>query len=81
MYSKGAREGVRQYEAESHLRKYQRWRYQHLRKVDKITGKINHEVSGKNGQIWSPTDPEEEKPLVENSPLVDVGDKYPSTTI
>ena len=38
IYSKGAREIVRHYQSEAHLRRDQRWRYEHLGKFDKISG-------------------------------------------
>ena len=53
IYSKGAREIIRHYQSESHLRKDQRWRFEHLGKLDKITGITVHAVRGKMG-IFSP---------------------------
>ena len=47
IFSKGAREIVRHFQCESHFRKDQRWRFEHLKKKDKVTGRIVHEVRGK----------------------------------
>ena len=76
-YSKGAREIIRHYQTESHLRKDQIWRYTHLKKVDTITGITTHQVRGKNGVILTPLELEKEKPLFENAPLVDLGGEFP----
>ena len=62
---------------ESYLRKYQRWRYEHLRKEDKVTGQIRHEVQGKNGQVLTHLELENEKRLFKNASFVDIGDKHP----
>ena len=48
IFSKGAREMIRHYQSESHLRKDQRWRFEHLRSVDKVTWQVRHEVRGKD---------------------------------
>ena len=45
--SKGAREIVRHFQCESNFRKDQRWRFEHLRTKDKVTGLVVHEVRGK----------------------------------
>ena len=47
IFSKGAREIVRHFLCESHFRKNQRWRYEHLKKKDKVTGRIVYEVRGR----------------------------------
>ena len=75
--SKGAREIIRHYQGETHLRKDQRWRFEHLSVTDKVTGVTKHQVRGKDGHILTPLELEREKPLFENAPLVDVGEKYP----
>ena len=75
--SKGAKEIVRHYQTESHLRKDQNWRYTHLKKVDAITGITTHQVRGKNGAILTPLELEKEKPFFENAPLVDLGGEFP----
>ena len=40
--SKGAREIIRHYQCETHLRKDQRWRFEHLSVTDKVTGITRH---------------------------------------
>ena len=77
IYSKGARETVRHYQSESHLRKDQRWRYEHLRRTDQVTEMVSYEVRGKDGQVLTPFELEKEKPLFGNKPLVNIGCKYP----
>ena len=47
IFTVGAREIVRHFQCESHFRKDQRWRYEHLKKKDKVTGRIVHEVRGR----------------------------------
>ena len=49
--SKDARDVVRHYQLDSYLRKYQRWRYENLVKVNKITPVTSHEVRGKRRHI------------------------------
>ena len=75
--TKGAREIIRHYQGEAHLRKDQRWRFEHLSVTDKVTGITRHQVRGKDGRILTPLELEREKPLFENAPLVDVGERYP----
>ena len=77
IYSKGAREISRHYKTECHLRRDQRWRFEHLSEVDIETGKVTHQVRGKDGHILTPLELEKEKPLFIDVPLVDIGDKYP----
>ena len=77
IYSKGAREIIRHYSSEGHLRRDQRWRFEHLGKVDKISGNVIHSVRGRNGHILTPFELEKEKPLVESVPLVDIGPRFP----
>ena len=40
---------VRHFQAESHLRKDQRWRFEHLRLIDKVAGQIKQ----KSGEEWA----------------------------
>ena len=77
MYSKGARKIVRHFQAESQFLEDQRWRYEHLRKKDKVTILVTYENRGKNGQISTPFGLEKEKPYFESAPLVDTGCDYP----
>ena len=75
--SKGAREISRRYSSEGHLRKDQRWRFEHLGKVDKISGNVIHSVRGRDGHILTPFELEKEKPQFESVPLVDIGPRFP----
>ena len=75
--SKGARGIIRQYQGETHLRKDQRWHFEHLSVTDKVTGSTGRQVRGKDGHILTSLELEREKPLFEIAPLVDVGEKYP----
>ena len=77
IYSKGAREIIRHYQGESHLRKDQRWRFEHLGVTDQITGITQNQVRGRDGYILTPLELEREKPYFENAPLVNVGEKFP----
>ena len=74
---RGPREIVRHYQTEGHLRKDQSWRYEHLGKLDKVSGTIVHAVRGKDGHVLSTFELQKEKPLFESVPLVDIGPRYP----
>ena len=77
MFSKGAREIVRHFQCNSHFRKDQRWRFEHLKKKDKVTGRVVHEFRGKKGQLLTPLELEREKPFFMQAPLVETGCSYP----
>ena len=77
IHSKGAREIVRHYQSEAHLRKDQRWRFEHLGKVDKLTGLTVHAVRGKDEHLLSALELEKEKPLFETAPLIDIEPQFP----
>ena len=77
IYSKGAREIVRHYQSEAHLRKDQRWRFEHLSKVDMLSGRTVHAVRGKDGHLLSALELEKEKVFFESVPLVDIGPRFP----
>ena len=49
IYSKGAREILRHYKTEGHLRRDQKWRFVHLQEIDSTTGVVTHQVRGKDG--------------------------------
>ena len=76
-FTKGAREIVRNFQCKSHFRNDQRWRYEHLKKKDKVTGRIVHEVRGKEGQLLTPPELERKKPLFMQAFLVETGCSYP----
>ena len=69
IYSKGAREIIRHYQGELHLRKDQRWQFEHLSVTDQRTGITQHQVRGRDGHILTPLELEREKPYFENAPL------------
>ena len=75
--SKGAREIIRHYQSDAHLRKDLRWRFEHLGQIDKLTGLTVHAVRGKDGRVLSALDLEKEKPLFLTAPLVDIGPRFP----
>ena len=77
IYSKGAREILRHYKKEGHLRKDQKWRYVHLQETDSITGVVTHQVRGKDGYVLTPYELEKEKPHFIDAPLIDAGGRYP----
>ena len=77
IYSKGARAILRHYKTQGHLRRDQRWRYEHLREIDATTGKVTHQVRGKDGYVLTPLQLEKEKSFFIDAPLVDIGDKFP----
>ena len=62
IYSKGAREILRHYKKEGHLRKDQKWRYVNLQETDSITGIVTHQVRGKDGYVLTPLELVIEKP-------------------
>ena len=74
IYSKGAREIIRHYRSDAHLRKDQRWRFEHLGQIDALSGLTVHVVRGKDGRIL---DLKKEKPLFLTAPLVDIGPRFP----
>ena len=77
IYGKGAREILRHYATERHLRKDQRWRYELLGIEDPITKTIHHQVQGKDGKVLTPYQLELELPKFITAPLVDIGEKFP----
>ena len=76
IFSKGAREIVHHFQCESHFRQDQRWRFEHLKKKYKVTGRV-HEVRGKKGQLLAPLELEKEKLFFMKAPLVETGCSYP----
>ena len=77
MKTKGVVEILRHHRTEKHLRKDQRWRYEHLKTVDPITGKVQHRVRGRNGKILSKVELAQELPKFIHTELVDVGERFP----
>ena len=77
MKTKRVVEILRHHRTEKHLRRDQRWRYEHLRSVDPVTGKIQHRVRGRNGKILSKDELVQELPKFIHTELVDVGEWFP----
>ena len=77
IYGKGAREILRHHSTEKHHRKDQRWRFEHLFKVDPITHRTIHQVRGKDGKLLTTYQLELEYPKFKGAPLVDIGKKLP----
>ena len=77
MYGKGAVEITRHHTGETHLRRDQRWRYEHLGETNPITGQVTHLVRDKHGRVLESVELEREIPKFINAELVDLGEKYP----
>ena len=77
IYGKGAREILRHYSTDKHLRKDQRWRYEHLSTIDPHTKAVQHQVRGKDGKILTPYQLEQELKYFIDAELVDIGEKLP----
>ena len=75
--TEGLVEILRHHRTEKHPRRDQRWRYEHLRSVDPVTGKIQHRVRGRNGKILSKVEMAQELPKFIHTELVDVGERFP----
>ena len=75
--TKGTVEILRHHRTEKHLRRDQRWRYEHLRTTDSVTGKIQHRVRGRNGKILSKSELAHELPKFIHTELIDVGERHP----
>ena len=74
IYSKGAREILRNHWTETHLRKDQRWRYEYLYKIDSYTKARIPQVRGK---LLTPFQLALEIPKFKDVELVDIGGKLP----
>ena len=75
--SKGPYEILRHHRTERHLRRDQRWRYEHLRSTDPVTGKVQHRVRGGNGKLLSKVELAKELPKFIHVELVDIGERFP----
>ena len=76
--SKGPYEILRHHRTDRHLRRDQRWRYEHLRSVDPVSGKVQHRVRGANGKILTKiTELASQLPKFINVELVDIGERFP----
>ena len=75
--TKGTVEILRHHRTEKHLRRDQRWRFEHLKTVDDVTGKVQHRVRGRDGKILSKSDLAQELPKFIHTELIDVGERHP----
>ena len=75
--SKGPYEILRHHRTQRHLRRDQRWRYEHLLSTDPVTGKVQHRVRGANGKILSKMELAKTLPHFINEELVDIGERFP----
>ena len=75
--TKGTVEILRHHRTEKHLRRDQRWRYEHLKTVDLVSGKVQHRVRGRNGKILSKKELADELPKFIHIELVDAGERNP----
>ena len=76
IHGKGAREILRHYATERHLRKDQRWRFKHLGVEDPNTKTVHHQVRRKDWKILTRNQLELELPNFIGVPLVDIGEKF-----
>ena len=75
--SKGPKEILRHYATERHLRKDQRWRYEHLTIEDPLTKRPRYQVRGRDGKILTNYQLQLELPPFIDCELVHIGDKLP----
>ena len=68
---------LRHHRTEKHLRKDQRWRYEHLKSTYPITLKTQHRVRGRNGKILTKLELAKELAKFINTELVDIGERFP----
>ena len=67
---------LRHHRTERHLRRDQRWRYEHLRSVDPVTNKLQHRVRGWNGKLLSKIELARDLPKFMHTELVDTGERF-----
>ena len=72
IYGRGAKEILRHHATERHLRRDQRWRYEHLSVEDPVTKTFRHYVRDKNGKLLTPYELELEYPKFKDAALVDM---------
>ena len=75
--TEGTLEILRHQRSEKHLRRDQRWRYEHLKTVDPITGKVQHRVRGRDGKLLNKLKLADELPKFIHAELVDIGERFP----
>ena len=77
IYGRGVKEILRHHSTERHLRKDQRWQYEHLAVEDPQTKVVHHQVRDGKGQLLSPNDLQKEYKYFKDAVLVDIGEKLP----
>ena len=75
--SKGPYEILRHHRTDRQLRRDQRWRYEHLRSVDPVRGRVQHRVRGANGKILTKIELANQVPKFIKAELVDIGERFP----
>ena len=75
--AKGPKEILQHYSTERHLRKDQRWRYEHLKIEDPLNKRLQYQVRGRDGKVLSNYQLQLELPHFIESELVDIGTKLP----
>ena len=68
---------MRHHRTETHLRRDQRWHYEHLKSVNPVTGKIQNRVRDRNGKIFSQVELAQELPKFIHTELINVGESFP----
>ena len=74
--TKGTMEIFRHHRTEEHLRRDQRWRYEHLKSTDPVSLKTQHRVRGRNGKILTKLELAKELPMFIHAELVDIGERF-----
>ena len=74
--SKCSYEILRHHRTERHLRRDQRWRYEHLKSTDSVTGKVQHRVRGDDGKVLSKMELAKELPRFIDVELVEIGERF-----
>ena len=69
---------LRHHRTERHLRRDQRSRYEHLKSVDPVSGKIQHRVRGRNGKTLTKIELAKQFPIFIHTELLDIGERFPS---
>ena len=75
IYGRGLKEILRHHATERHLRKDQRWRYEHSVIEDPVTHVVRHYVRGKDMKLLTPLELEVEVPNFIDVELIDIGEK------
>ena len=68
---------LRHHRTEKHLRRDQRWRYEHLRSIELINGKGQYRVRGRVSEILSKNKLAEEIPKFIHTELFDIRERFP----